>query len=299
MEEGVVEDGVVAGAADLVVAAEVQAEVEVGFQDPDRLQIPDHPLAQVSIAILLLPPTTTLFPGGTGDKSSYPKQQWSSGGSKPKTPIGGGGFVNPKVTSYGSSFGGSKTSSYKSPGYGTNFGTSFKGGVGKYGGKGFSKKALGLGVGAGFLGGAALGAAGTVATMGVYHRYLQYRLLLGGLGWNSHYYNHYYYGNQCFGGCPWAAHCEWGFCECNRGYERRYGSCVQDWNSASPRSANFDPFVSCTEGNTCQRIGKDPITFTNCYSDSTLDMNLVCNTNLTTSGEGRCECRRDMKWNKG
>ena len=60
-------------------------------------------------------------------------------------------------------------------GYGTNFGTSFPQGVGKYGGKGFSKKALGLGVGAGFLGGAALGAAGTVATMGVYHRYLQYR----------------------------------------------------------------------------------------------------------------------------
>ena len=29
--------------------------------------------------------------------------------------------------------------------------------------------------------------------MGVYHRYLQYRLLLGGVGWNSHYYNHYCY----------------------------------------------------------------------------------------------------------
>ena len=59
MEEGVVEDGVVAGAADLVVAAEVQAAVEVGFQDPDRLQIPDHPLAQVSIATVspLTPPT--------------------------------------------------------------------------------------------------------------------------------------------------------------------------------------------------------------------------------------------------
>ena len=212
--------------------------------------------------------------GSSGSsQSSYPKQQWSSGGTKPRTPIGGGGFVNPKVTSYGSSFGGAKTSSYKSPGYGTNFGTSFKGGVGKYGGKGFSKKALGLGVGAGFLGnhsqcfieiprvhfkgGAALGAAGTVATMGVYHRYLQYRLLLGGVGWNSHYYNHYYYGNNCFGGCPFAAHCEWGFCECNRGYERRYGSCVSDWNSASGRPNNFDPFVACGEGSTCQKIGNE------------------------------------------
>merc|ERR1719411_414952 len=29
-------------------------------------------------------------------------------------------------------------------------------------------------------------------------------------------------------------------------------------------------------------------------------MNLICNTNLTTSGQsGRCECRQDMKWNSG
>merc|ERR1719493_655232 len=77
-----------------------------------------------------------------------------------------------------------------------------------------AKKALGLGVGAGFLGGAALGAAGTVASMGVYHRYMQYRLLTGGLGYGG-YYNNYYYGNNCFGGCPAFAHCEWGFCECN------------------------------------------------------------------------------------
>ena len=27
-------------------------------------------------------------------------------------------------------------------------------------------------------------------------------------------------------------------------------------------------------------------------------MNLICNTNLTTSNDGRCECRQDMKWNK-
>ena len=28
------------------------------------------------------------------------------------------------------------------------------------------------------------------------------------------------------------------------------------------------------------------------------DMNLVCNTELTTQGTmGKCECRRDMKWN--
>ena len=91
----------------------------------------------------------------------------------------------------------------------------------------------------------------------VYHRYLQYRLLLGGLGWNSYYYNHYYYNNQCWGGCPFAAHCEWGFCECNRGYQRSFGGCVRDLDSARQRPDNFNPFVDCREGSTCQSIGKE------------------------------------------
>ena len=95
----------------------------------------------------------------------------------------------------------------------------------------------------------------------VYHRYLQYRLLLGGLGWNSYYYNHYYYNNQCWGGCPFAAHCEWGFCECNRGYQRSFGGCVRDLDSARQRPDNFNPFVDCREGSTCQRIGKAQVTF--------------------------------------
>ena len=57
---------------------------------------------------------------GSGSKGSYPKQQWTNGGRKTPgssgTPIGGGGFVNPKATSYGSSFGSKNTYSYKSPG---------------------------------------------------------------------------------------------------------------------------------------------------------------------------------------
>ena len=60
----------------------------------------------------------------------------------------------------------------QAPGYGTSWGTSFANGAGQYKSKsGFSKKALGLGVGAGFLGGAGLGVAGTLATYSVYHRY--------------------------------------------------------------------------------------------------------------------------------
>jgi len=231
-----------------------------------------------------------------------PKPASNSGGfGGGKQPIGGGGFVNPKQNygssfgnygtrskyGTGSSFGGTPSYSYRSPGYGTNFGTSFPGGRGKYGGSGFSKKALGLGVGAGFLGGAALGAAGTMAMYGVYHRYNQYRYMMmmhGGYhgGYNSHYYNDYYYNNRCFGGCPFAAHCEWGFCECNRGYEKRFGRCERDWSNQPGRPANFDPFVDCMDTSTCQR----------------LDMNLICNTNKTIQNGGKCECRTDMRWNE-
>ena len=65
-------------------------------------------------------------------------------------------------------------------GYGTNFGTNFGGGIGRYdaGKKGFSKKALGLGVAAGFLVGASVGVGGTMATYGAVHKYKKFRSLL-------------------------------------------------------------------------------------------------------------------------
>ena len=86
---------------------------------------------------------------------------------------------------------------YKNPGYGTNWGTSFLGGAGKYDIKnGLSKKALGLGVGAGFLGGAASGAAGTMATYSVYHRYNEFNRLMfqrnPSYNWDDYYYKNYY-----------------------------------------------------------------------------------------------------------
>ena len=45
--------------------------------------------------------------------------------------------------------------------------------IARYKSKGISKKALGLGIGAGFLGGAALGVAGGMATASVYQRYCE------------------------------------------------------------------------------------------------------------------------------
>ena len=52
---------------------------------------------------------------------------------------------------------------------GTNWGTLFPGGTGKFKGS-ISKKVLGLGVSSSFLGGAAAGVARTFATYSVYHR---------------------------------------------------------------------------------------------------------------------------------
>lgn len=48
-------------------------------------------------------------------------------------------------------------------------------------------------------------------------RYQMGYMGMGGYGYSHGYYNNYYSNNQCFGGCPPHAHCEWGFCECNRG----------------------------------------------------------------------------------
>ena len=113
-------------------------------------------------------------------KNPYGVNQYA-GYSKPKKSIGSYLFGSSKK-SYG----------YKTPGYGTNWGTNFAGGMGQYKKpkKGISKKALGLGIGAGFLGGAALGVAGTMATYSVYHKYQEFKRMLymnqmGGMGMNQ------------------------------------------------------------------------------------------------------------------
>jgi len=211
--------------------------------------------------------------------------------------LGGGAKQYSSFSKPTSSFGsfsapGGKNYGSKTPGYGTNWGTNFAGGVGQYGKqkKGISKKALGLGIGAGFLGGAALGVAGTMATYSVYHKYQEYKRMMhmrpggGGMGggYDDNHYNNNYQMNTCMGGCPMNSHCEWGFCECNAGSTRRYGRCESNWDNIPPRPSSFDPFKTCSSTTTCMAM----------------DMNLICNTDLTTQGTiGKCECRRDMRWN--
>jgi len=196
-------------------------------------------------------------------------------------------FSKPKK-SFGSFLFGKKKYGSKTPGHGTGFGTNFASGAGRYKQKkGFSKKALGLGIGAGFLGGAALGVAGTMATYSVVHKYQEFKRMMamqqpGFGGYNEGYYNNYYTSNTCLGGCPLNSHCEWGFCECNAGTERKWGRCESNWANIPPRVSTFDPFKTCSSTATCMAM----------------DMNLVCNTDLTTGGTiGKCECRPDMKWN--
>jgi len=241
-----------------------------------------------------------------GSSSSYPRQTVggrtgsSSGGFvKPQSPnvggsassygsrgLGGGGFVAPKPISRGTySAPGGKTFGSATPGHGTSWGTSFPSGVGKYKSGGISKKALGLGIGAGFLGGAALGVAGGMATASVYQRYHEYQrmMYMGGYGggYNQGFGNNYYNRNRCMYGCPPNSFCQFGFCECNPGLTKSMGSCYPGNQQPPPRASDFQPFQDCTSESTCMAV----------------DMNLICNTNLTMGGQGKCQCRTNMRWN--
>jgi len=131
-----------------------------------------------------------------------------------------------------------------------------------------------MGVGAGFLGGAVVG---SVVTMGVYHRYHQYRMMSmmahGGMH-DQDYYNNYYSRNRCYGGCPIDAVCEWGLCQCRPGLQKVLGRCVTPGGGQTLSSWHPQDTL-CSDSSKCQAI----------------DINMVC------GEKGKCECRRDMRWN--
>jgi len=144
---------------------------------------------------------------------------------------------------------------------------------------GLPKKALGLGVGAGFIGGVGMGAAGTMATYSVYHRYNEFKRLMFErdpfYSWDDYYYRTFYNRNQCFFGCPINAHCQWGICECDPGTVKQDGRCYLKSQPLPPDQRVVDPFQPCSDSGTCLDI----------------DINLVCGKN------GTCTCRNDMRWN--
>ena len=136
-----------------------------------------------------------------------------------------------------------------------------------------------------------------VAAMSMYHRYRMYQSMLmyggyggyGGYGYGHSYgYSPYGHGhramlvneNDCVGGCPMQAFCDYGICRCRSGYDARYGKCWKDidtfnnndWNER--KSAGFDPYKSCSSNDACKET----------------DMNMVCQ-------GGKCQCREDLKWN--
>ena len=98
------------------------------------------------------------------------------------------------------------------------------------------------------------------------------------------------------------SHCEWGFCECDYGMERRFGQCGRIGSMFTPRSAKFDPFVTCSTIATCQVFPLVRISHGNCSTAflnfQAIDINMVCNTKLTVQSGGKCQCKEDMKWNE-
>ena len=105
--------------------------------------------------------------------------------------------------------------------------------------------------------------------------------------------------NFCYRGCrvkwlPLTNHCEWGFCECSADYRfnRRYGRCDDtadfaskkyDRRSLPDRPLDFDPFIGCFFDRECLE----------------LDNNLFCSGKVKMeNGMDKCECRKDMQWNK-
>ena len=90
---------------------------------------------------------------------------------------------------------------------------------------------------------------------------------------------------DCLGGCPMQAFCDYGICRCREGYDARFGQCYKQFGSVyDGRRSEFDrrtgpgfnPYKPCDGHDECRFI----------------DMNMVCAANAT------CACRRDMRWNR-
>lgn len=157
----------------------------------------------------------------------------------------------------------------------------------------FTKKQLGIGATAGFIGGSGYGYGSNLASYSVYHRYQRYRWYRYHHYHHHHtyysyddddyyenYYSTYYQRNECEYGCPSNTHCEWGLCECSPGYSKAWGAC-QPSGSLSSRNGS-PPRYGTKEGQSCA-------TSSECQEK---DINLVC-----FGSTGVCKCRRDLRWN--
>merc|ERR1719158_1006778 len=125
-------------------------------------------------------------------------------------------------------------------------------------------------------------------------------LQYGGV-WDNNYFSNYYSRNLCRFGCPPNSHCEWGFCECNVGFVKSYGTCHTMGTRATPRLSSFVPdLLRCSVEDAAYNSTAQQVNATSYCA--TQDINLVCNENINSTMTmavpmGRCECRKDMKWN--
>merc|ERR1712062_447915 len=112
----------------------------------------------------------------------------------------------------------------------------------------------------------------------------------GGYGYGHSYgYSPYGHGhramlvneNDCVGGCPMNAFCDYGICRCRTGYDAKYGRCwnrIEDFNRNQDQwqlreKSGFTPYKTCSAHNDCENV----------------DMNMFCD-----SEKGSCQCRNDM-----
>merc|ERR1712218_414763 len=131
--------------------------------------------------------------------------------------------------------------------------------------------------------------------------YMNNPLQYGG-SWDDNYFTNYYSRNVCHFGCPPNSHCEWGFCECNVGFVKTYGTCHTWGTKPTPRLSSFLPDnLVCTVDDAANQTLIDASQQTNSTSYCALqDINMVCNATKTSGtwhehgqSMGRCECRKD------
>lgn len=158
--------------------------------------------------------------------------------------------------------------------------------------KGYSKKQLGIGAGAGFIGGSTHGYGSGLASYSVYHRYQRYRwyrrrrFYYMDDDFDDDYYTTYYQRNDCEYGCPQNTHCEWGLCECDEGFTKWWGVC---------RRENVDNLRNEEQGNEKRMEGNVCSGQSDCTS---MDINMVCRPSVDGNMVMVCQCRRDMRWNE-
>lgn len=161
--------------------------------------------------------------------------------------------------------------------------------------KRLGKKLLGIGVpGFAFLGGAGFGFGVGLLSYSIYHRYQYIALQMVQRGfwdeskWNPEYYRTYYEKNKCIYGCPKNSHCEWGFCECDKDYQKFQGKCYTQVTATMMQSQQsnwtLDDELCCSSPE-------------HCWSH---DINSICeSTNNSTSShcENKCKCRVGSEFN--